>query len=216
MSTTTDTQPQGGEPTAPEGDALTELETALGQDEPEGGQPAEEWQPPTREEWEAERKAREAAEGKLKRARTQAKNLRERQAGGGQQAAEDGTPAPAADPETERWRGVAVRQAAKSALLSRGADTDMVDLAVSRLRIAEVEVDADGEPELEDWLDEMEERYPKLFAKGAPTAPAVRTPVGGVNQGKAAARPVAQPPANIGAQIIANSETARTAQMRRR
>lgn len=208
---------QSGEGT---GDALEQLHDALGTEEPEGGDGTggeQEWQPPTREEYDALVKAREAAEGKLKRARTQAQRLREGKGTAGAAASgaagEEGAPA-GPDPETEKWKGVAVRQAAKSALLARGADADMVELAVTRLNLAGVEVDPDGEPELEDWLDEMEERYPKLFAKApAPGAPG-RVP-GRLDQGAAAAGRPVQRKLSFGEQVIANSETARIQASRR-
>src|ERR1700761_4897736 len=161
MSDTQTEQPQGAD-AQPEGDALDELQNALGTDEGQGAEP-QEWTPPTREQYEELVKAREAAEGKLKRARSQAQRLRQgtKDTSGQQGADGEGQPA-APDPEAEKWRGVAVRQAARSALLTRGADADMVHLAVARLRVAEVEVDADGEPDLDDFLDEIEEKYPKL------------------------------------------------------
>jgi hypothetical protein len=85
----------------------------------------------------------------------------------------------------------------------------MVDLALDRLRAEQVEFDGDDEPILDTWLDEMEDRYPKLFAKNTTTATGPR-PVGGVNQGNAATRPAAKP-LSLGEQIIANSRAATTA-----
>lgn len=215
MSTATQGAPVDPQGAEPQGDALDELHNALA-DEP---QPAdqgapEEWKPPTREEYDELVRAREAAEGKLKRARTQAQRLREAGKGAPAAAPAEGAE-PGADlaPEVDRWKGAAIRQAAKASLLARGADSDMVDLALARLRGTEIEVDADGEPELEEWLDEMEERYPKLFAK--PAASSGARPAGGVDQGRAASRPAPRQ-LSLGEQIIANSETARAAQSRRR
>ena len=213
--TQTDAQPQGAD-AQPEGDALDELQNALGADEGQRAEP-QEWQPPTRGQYEELVKAREAAEGKLKRARSQAQRLRQGTKDTSGQQAPDGEGQPAGpDPETEKWRRAAIQQSAESALLKRGGDPEMVDLALGQLRISDIEVDERGRPDLEDWLDEMEERYPKLFAKGSATATAVRTPVGSVDQGRAAARPAAQQLVGIGAQIIAKSEAARAVQMRRR
>lgn len=198
------TDPDAGDGAQP--DALDALDAALGDDptqESDGGEP-QEWTPPTREEWEAAQAALEAERGKLKRARQQAQRLRQGKA----QPADGAEGAPTApDPQTEVWRDRAVRQAAKAQLLERGADPGMVDLALGRLKAAEVDFE-DDEPLLDDWLDEMEERYPKLFAKPT-TAPPAGPPVPGrVNQGGATARP--QPkPLSLGEQIIANSERAR-------
>jgi hypothetical protein len=197
-----------------EGDALDELDAALGGDAAEQGEgQGEEWAPPTREEWEAMQASLEAEKGKLTRARNQAKRLREGRAApaGQQQGAGEGEGQQAGpDPQLAVWQQRAVRSAAKAQLLERGADADMVDLALARLRSEQIEFDGEDEPILEDWLDEMEERYPKLFAKalaGMPTATGPRQ-VGRVDQGRAAARP-APPKLSLGEQIIANSEAAR-------
>lgn len=189
--------PEPGQQQGGEGDALDELDAALGQDEnPDGGGEAGEWTAPTREEWEAAQAALEAEKAKLARARKQAQRLRENgkgqpQATGG--APEDGDPAAQAsgpDPQLAVWQARAVRTAAKAELLARGADPEMVDLALGRLRPDQVDFTADDEPDLDAWLDEMEDRYPKLFAKPQQSAaehPGARRPMGSVDQGRAAA-----------------------------
>lgn len=198
------------------GDALDALDAALRDDAGEGqdgGEP-QEWTPPTREQWEAQQAALEAERAKLARARKQAQRLREGGAKGAVQppapveGQPEGAPA-AADPQLAVWQTRAVRSSAKAQLLERGADPDMVDLALGRLNIAEVSFDADDEPELDEWLDRMEDRYPKLFAKadaGTSTATGTR-PVGGVNQGNAAGRPAPRK-LSLGEQIIENSRRA--------
>lgn len=162
------------------------------------GQAEPEWTPPTREQW-------EAAEAKLKRARQQAQKLRqEKQAA--TSATSDPQAATAAQADVEKWQTRAVRTAAKAELLARGADADMVDLALGRLKPNSVEFDADDQPDLEEWLDEMQDRYPKLFkqADAAPVPPVrpkagrVETPTG---------KPV-RAKVSLGDQIIANSLSA--------
>lgn len=210
------------QPTAPtegaEPDALDALDEALADDPAGAGEP-EEWTPPTREEYEAQqtahRAALEAEQGKLKRAREQAKRLRE---GKPPAAAAGQAPAAgAAGGEIAVWQARAVRTAAKAELLARGADADMVDLAVARLRPDQIEFTEDDEPELDEWLDEMQERYPKLFAAAAPapTAPARRP--GRVDQGAAGSggQPV-RPTKSLGELIIEKSEAARRAGSRGR
>lgn len=177
-------------------EADDEVEETEDDDEGEepGGEP--EWTPPTREQW-------EASQAKLKRAREQARKLRET---GRSQTA----PAAPADPaateaaraDVEKWQRRAVTSAAQSALVARGADPDMVELALGRLKVSEIEFDDDDQPELDDWLDEIQDKYPKLFAKpDAPVAPA-RPRAGKLEPG--GKQPV-RPRMSLGEQIIANS-----------
>jgi hypothetical protein len=196
----------------PSGDELEEP-TGAPEDGDEGDGDESEWTPPTREEYErqqAEHKAAlEAERAKLARARRQAERLRK----GGTPAAGDGTPAGEGGQGGQEgvvdWRGRAVRASARAELLDRGADSDMVGLMLAALRPERIEFDDNGDPELDDYLDDMEERYPKLFAKtpAAPAEPARPRP-GRVDQGAASgARPV-RPKLGIGQQIIANSQAA--------
>lgn len=213
------------QPTAPaegaEPDALDALDAALA-DDPEGAEGAEpeEWTPPTREEYEAQQAAHQAAleaeQGKLKRAREQAKRLREGK------PATPGKPDPAAAGdgtagEVAVWQARAVRTAAKAELLARGADADMVELAVARLKPTEIEFDENDEPDLDEWLDDMQARYPKLFQSApAAAAPAAPRRPGRVDQGAAAAGQPARPQMTLGEMIIAKSEAARRAASRPR
>jgi hypothetical protein len=102
-----------------------------------------------------------------------------------------------------------VRVSARAELLDRGADSDMVNLMLAALKPERIEFDDNGDPELDDYLDEMEERYPKLFTKTPPTPAPERPRAGRVDQGApaGAGRPV-RPKLGIGQQIIANSQAA--------
>jgi hypothetical protein len=211
---------QGQQPA--EGEPLDELEAALGDDpaDGDGGQPAEEWTPPTREEWAAAQAALEAERAKLKRARTQAQKLREAKrpeapaqpAGDGQ----EGGAAAGPDPQLAVWQARAVRASAKAGLLDRGADPEMVDLALGRLKPDEIDFTEDDEPDLDAWLDDVQDRYPKLFAKPEAAAQqGARRPMGAVDQGSAKGRPV-QRQMTYGERVIANSEAAARSAGRRR
>lgn len=159
------------------------------------GQAEPEWTPPTREQW-------EAAEAKLKRARQQAQKLRQEK-----QAASSATPDPqaatAAQADVEKWQTRAVRTAAKAELLARGADADMVDLALGRLKPNSVEFDDDDQPDLEEWLDEIQDRYPKLFKQPEAPAPVTQRPKAGRVE-TPTGKPV-RAKATLGEQILANS-----------
>lgn len=210
-------QPQqpGQDPAGTEGDALDELENALGTDpDPaEGGGETDEWTPPTREQWEAAQAALEAEKAKLARARKQAQRLREGGKGTGQQqpaGAEDGDSATGQptgpDPQLAVWQARAVRTTAKAALLERGADPELVDLALARLRPAEIEFTEDDEPDLDAFLDETQERFPKMFAKPEPQQPG-RRPAGTVDQGRGTGRPVGRQ-MSYGERVLENSQRA--------
>lgn len=167
-------------------------ETEDGGDE---GQAEPEYTPPTKEQW-------EATQAKLKRAREQARKLRE-----AKQATPAATPDPqaaaAAQADVERWQTRAVRTAAKAELLARGADADMVDLALGRLKPNSVEFDDDDQPDLEEWLDEIQDRYPKLFKQPEAPAPVAQRPKAGRVE-TPTGKPVRAKP-SLGDQIIANS-----------
>lgn len=178
-------QPEG----EPEGDA-DDLDDENAEDtDGEEGEEAEE-QIDWKAKFEEQQAALEASQAKLQRARAQAKSLREK--------AEASTPptpkppvktarppakaAPTSEPEAitvqddsevQRWQERAIKADARAQLLARGCDPDLIDAPLSRLRVGEIDWDED-EPILDEYLDAMEERYPKLFAKPEPPAP-VRT-----------------------------------------
>lgn len=209
---------QGGDAaqTESEGDALDELENALGTDGEPAEQPAE-WTPPTREEWEAHQAALEAEKAKLARARRQAQRLREGKAPQGALAepGEDGAGAAGPDPALSVWQQRAVRASAKSELLARDARPGMVDLLLGQLRSETVEFDDEDNPDLEEWLDRMQERFPDAFGKPEPAQPAPgRRPAGTVDQGKGSGRPVGRQ-MTYGERVIANSQAAMRGTARR-
>lgn len=149
-------------------DGTLDVDETDEQDEGAEGTEGAEFVPPTKEQW-------DALQGKLSRARKQAQRLRE--------SSKNGTVTPPEEAEKQRgelekWQVRAVRADAKAGLLERGADADLIDLALSKLKIADISFDDDDSADLEDWYDEMEEKYPKLFAKqGAPSTSATnRTP----------------------------------------
>jgi len=194
-----DTDPAKTGPTDPEPIEPDELEEV---DEPDGGDDpeAQEWTAPTREQWEAQQAALDAEKAKLKRAREQAKRLREGKPAEG--AAGDGGQPAAHSGEVDVWKGRAVRAAAKVELINRGADPDMVDLALGRLKVDTVEFDHDDQPDLEEWIEDMQDRYPKLFKQ--PEAPAAQQRPKAGKVETPSARPV-RPKMSLGEQIVANS-----------
>lgn len=169
------------------------------EDDDEPGTEAE-WTPPTKAEWDAAQARLAAEQAKLKRAREQARKLRE----GGRGGAPDSEATASAQADVEKWQRRAVVSTARSELVARGADTDMVDLVLGKLKVSEIEFGDDDTPDLEEWLDEMQDRYPKAFKQPdpVPSAPAGRPRPGKVEAGGKA--PV-RPRMTLGQQIIANS-----------
>jgi hypothetical protein len=189
---------------AEEGDSDADADDAEDADEPDedaddadGEEQTDTWTPPTKEEWDKQL-------AKLKRANDQAKRLREAQkATGGPKPgpppakaapakkaapaaeAEPEEPAAQDDGELEKWQVRAIRADAKAALMARGCDPKMVNLALGQLNPTEVEWQGD-DPFLDDWLDELEETYPALFAKPAAATKASPRRPGSVDQGAGA------------------------------
>lgn len=181
------------------------------------------WQPPTKDEWEKQ-------QAKLRRANEQARKLREAAAASTAKktvpaarpaprpaAPAAGEPEPGIDPsELTKWQTRAVRGEARKALEDRGADRDLVALVLNQLKVDEIVFDDNDAPVLDYWLDEMEDKYPKLFVQAAPEpAPAAARPrPGRVDQGAAGGAKVARPPMGLGERIVAagtmNAQTRRS------
>ena len=127
------------------------------QDDPEGDPPP--WQPPTQEEWQKTQRA-------LKRANTQAAKLRAEKKGpatsGSTESGEEGTP-PAADPDArvKRLAGIA-------ALTAEGLTREQARSAVRFLDLSSVEVDEEGDADLEDAIGELKDLFPQMFAPSEP------------------------------------------------
>jgi hypothetical protein len=167
----------------------------------------EEYAPPTKEEW-------EAAQRKLARVRREAQNLRKRVREGGDRTSGDGKKDQVSDgdqavSETEKWRTRAGREHAKSELLSRGADKEFVGLLLASLRPDDIEWDDDEDPDVEDWIERMEEKYPRAFGEAAsaakPSAPAAKRPgrLNGAETSNGRRGPAGGSTLSFGEQIIA-------------
>jgi len=130
------------------------------EDEPdeEGDDDSDEYKPPTRKEWEATQAALKKANTEAKRFRTQLKNARKSTAGESsedQQAAEDRVAA--------QWKPRLVKSAARAALAEAGAKKHAIARLARSIDLDSVEVDDDGEVDLEDQIEELKEDLPELF-----------------------------------------------------
>jgi len=117
----------------------------------------ETWVPPTKEEW-------EAAQGKLKRAREQARKERERRQAALAPNAQDpaSTATNESSAEVAKWQNRAIDGYVRAGLAARGLDEKYVPLLKAQLDYSKVDFD-DDVPELDDWFDDMEDRFPGLF-----------------------------------------------------
>ncbi|MEU9819200.1 phage scaffolding protein [Pseudonocardia alni] len=125
-------------------------------DEDEDGE--KEWTPPTKAEWEKVQRS-------LKRANESAKKRRVEQKNTGS----DDAVKKAEEAAEKRFKPVAVRSAAKAALLEAGlndASDDRIKKLMRMIDMDDVEIDDDGDVEgLEDQIDSIKEDFPALFEK---------------------------------------------------
>lgn len=178
-----------------EGDELEEVDETL------------EWSPPSKEEW-------DKLQGKLNRANKQAQKLRENSRTG-KVVDEDEEKNKQHTEELTRWQLRAIRSDAKSGLLERGADPDMVELALGKLKPSDVEFNDDDDPELEDWLDDMEERYPKLFNKVEEVKPKAQRKPNSIDQGAGNTAKPSKPKQTMGEMLVNRGIESARGQMRR-
>jgi len=137
---------------------------------------------------------------KLAKTRREAKNLRiaNRKLRDGEDAPDEKTVEERKHAaELNKWQERSIRSGAKAALVQKGADPEFIDLLVGKIKSAEIDFDDDDEPVFDDWLEEMEEKYPKAFT---PSSPRRRTP--SVDQAAAATKPTKRQP-SYGEQVIA-------------
>lgn len=99
----------------------------------------------------------------LKRAREQAKKLREEK--------EKEKP-PVTDPsehaaETEKWKAVSARSVAKAALIAEGVDPDVASVVAQTIKPSQVSWDEDDDADVSEWLDRQRAKKPGIFTPKA-------------------------------------------------
>lgn len=126
-----------------------EVDPIVGGEDPED---EAEFVPPTKEEWEKQR-------ADLVRARAQAKKLREAQ-----------EKKPATDPaaadngaETEKWKAVSARSAARAALVAEGVNPDVASVVAQNIKSSQVIWDEDDDADVSEWLERQREKRPGIF-----------------------------------------------------
>lgn len=140
------------------------IETGDGSDDTSSdkdGKPAE-WTAPTKEEWDRTQAALKKANEEAKRHRLKARELAK-----DTDAADDGKAQKAAEDAEKRFKPVAIRSAAKAALLEAGlndASPSQLKRLVGMLDMADIDVDDDGEVDgLDEQISDIKTDFPMLF-----------------------------------------------------
>lgn len=180
MSTAT---PENDDPGDPSQEDLDDLGT-LGDDDADGdgggeGGTGDAPKLPTQEEWDKARRKIARLEGKV-RGKSGAGTSTDRamldQLNGGK--TKDDTDDKGSD-ETERWKGIAIQNAASAQITAAGfSGTAKQAARLARLIQTEgIQPNKDGSFDLEDEIGELKDEYPQLFADKAPAGrpPRVRT-----------------------------------------
>ena len=155
--------------------------TDQGTDQDTGTQEVE-WTAPTKDEWERTQKALAKANGEAKTRREELATLRKQGEDASTTASRE-----AAEAAEKKFKPVAVRSAAKSALLEaglQGATPERVAKLVRMLDIDALEIDDDGEVSgLTDQVAAVKKDYPELFTAQKQKPPHIsgsdRTPSNG-------------------------------------
>jgi hypothetical protein len=146
-----------------------------GTDQETTDEQAEEWKPPSKEDWEKIQAATAKARKDRDKYRTDLNSLRKavKSADG-----EEGTKTAADTAESDKWRGVAVKKAATVALKEAGFNGDAKALKrlIATIDLSQVEPDSDGDIDIDEQIDDLKDELPALFgAKPRPGAPRVTT-----------------------------------------
>lgn len=126
----------------------------------------DEYEPPTKEEWEKTQAALKKANAEAKKRRLAAKEQKPKPKPKKRDDDDDddeGDDDRSAEVE-ERWKGRVVKQAAKAALATAGAEKP--ERLLRLVDIDSLDVDDDGEVDgLDDEIDRLREDYPELFKR---------------------------------------------------
>jgi hypothetical protein len=147
-------------------------------DAPAGDEDTSEWKPPTKGEWERAQRRLKKYAAASRRGKSPDEQLASQLRGKPETddaAEDDGGRAElaAADQRTKRAAGIA-------ALMGAGLTKDQAKRAVGLIDLRNVELDDDGDADLEDEIDDLKEQFPDLFQTTVryrkPPTPGRRTP----------------------------------------
>jgi hypothetical protein len=136
---------------------LEKTETDQGADDQDDD--ADEWTPPSKEDWEKVRNTAAARKADMAKLRKELGELKAKLGKGEQDEERQAEIA-----EAEREMKVK-RLAGVAALTSEGLTKQQAKVAVRLLNLDDVEVDDDGDGDFEDAIAELKEVFPQLFAK---------------------------------------------------
>ncbi len=123
----------------------------------------EEWTPPTREEHGKMVRALAARKKEAAEARRELARIKEE--------AGKKEPEPKGDPDLKLKR-----QSAITALTAEGLTREQAKSMVRLVDLDNVQLDEDGDADLDEELEDLKAKFPVLFAKGETTAPRQRAP----------------------------------------
>jgi hypothetical protein len=139
------------------------------------------WKPPTKDEWQKVQDALSNSNAEAKRYRLRLREQRREQREAQQQAAKSGTSddeaaaraaQDAADAAERKYKPVAVRSAARAALLAAGLNDGSDSVMRKLLKLVDmddVDLDEDGDVVgLDDQIDDIKDTFPRLFEKTEP------------------------------------------------
>lgn len=125
-------------------------------------EPGDEWEPPSREEWERTTKRLAEVNDEAKKHRLKARE----QAQKAEKAEHDGdeTAAAAAQKERDAWKPRVVKSAARAALLEAEAKPDRINRLLAMVDVDDCDVDDSGDVQgLADQIAEIKRDMPELF-----------------------------------------------------
>lgn len=137
-------------------------------DDPDDDNPDDDpnWKPPTKGEWDRLQRRMKKLTGKPKASDVDRK-LAEQLRGKGKKPADDTDDDTRDDGEAERWRGIAIQNAASAQIAAAGfSGTARQAARLARLiDTSDIQPNRDGSFDLEDEIEDLKEEYPQLFAR---------------------------------------------------
>lgn len=125
---------------------------------------ADEWTPPTKEEWEALQSEKNTVADKLKKANAESADRRKKLAELERQNEDSDGKAAREAAEAAKYKPFAIKAAAKAAFIEQGANSARVDRLFRMLDLERIDFDGDDIAGLEEQVAELKADVPELFS----------------------------------------------------
>ncbi|WP_329064896.1 phage scaffolding protein [Amycolatopsis sp. NBC_01480] len=143
---------------------MADENTAAPEAEATADAPADEWTPPTKEEWEAVQAEKNTTADKLKKVNAESADRRKKLAELSERYEDaDGKSAREAA-EAAKYKPFAIKAAAKAAFIEQGANSARVDRLFRMLDLERIDFDGDDIAGLEEQVAELKDEVPELFS----------------------------------------------------